>query len=131
MLEERFTEKAKENYYTRCDYNVVTEVPGDEEAMQQYANNKLGRLEDMEEDLGIDFKTFIKAMLNGIYIKVYDEILDFTNCVGWLWRFSREPGWEGVERPLEFHFDIVYRDVKSFYLKDYGKTWALTKEELE
>ena len=92
---------------------------------------KLGQVEDIEEELGIDIKIFIMALLNGIYVKVDGKIIDFTNSVGWLWKFDKNDSWYDEERPNEYYFAIIYRHVNEFYMKDYGKTWALTKEELE
>lgn len=54
----RFTQKAKENLYTAFDYEIVSEVPNDEEDMRQYAINKLGLLENIEEEYGIGLITF-------------------------------------------------------------------------
>lgn len=76
---------------------------------------KLGQLEDIEEELGIDlailFKAF-KALKNGFYDE-NEEYHHFSNLFI-----------DNIEI-----FDS-YEKV-SFNLKDYGKTWALTKEELE
>ena len=83
--------------------------------------NKLGQLEDIEEDLGIDLITLFKALKKGVWVReqntkekeiVYERIrlnfliktLDFI-----------EPRKEiGIGRNLF----------------DYGDSWALTKEEL-
>lgn len=80
-------------------------------------SDKLGQLEDIEEELEIDLVTLFKA-LKGIYIKpnniyVGSPYLCFA---------------ENENRELEFQFKIVDTWYK---VKDYGKTWALTKEELE
>lgn len=77
---------------------------------------KLGQLEDVEEELRIDLLTLFKA-LKGIYIKpnniyVGSPYLCFA---------------ENENRELEFQFKVVDTWYK---VKDYGKTWALTKEEL-
>lgn len=71
-----------------------------------YCIEKLGQLEDIEEELGIDLITLFRAFKNGIYYKGKD------------------------------HNTINFCKVKeSIYvkLKDYGKTWWLEKpkEELE
>lgn len=42
----RFTKKSEENNYTNNDYEIITEVPGDEEDMHQWATNTLGIIED-------------------------------------------------------------------------------------
>ena len=87
---------------------------------------KLGQAEVFEEELGFNLITFLKALSDGIYA-IYErtgKITAYTSacCV--------------------FDFDsrslIVIEDFdgdnwnveERYYLKDYGKTWALTKEEL-
>lgn len=78
--------------------------------------NKLGQLEDIEEELGIDLITLFKALKYGVFVVesnerfiVDDEIerLDVSNGV-----FTTHNEY------LELEF------------KDYGKTWALTTKEL-
>lgn len=89
------------------------------------ATNKLGKLEDIEEELGIDL---IKAVelckqVNSkkvVYIK--DE-----------WGFY--PIKTLDELDIELFSHRLYKNNRgmcvSLDLYDYGKTWALTKEELE
>lgn len=77
---------------------------------------KMYKIKDIEEELGIDLLTLFKA-LEGIYIKpnniyVGSPYLCFA---------------ENENRELEFQFKIVDTWYK---VKDYGKTWALTKEVL-
>ena len=74
--------------------------------------NKLCQLEDIEEELGIDFITLIKALREG-FVDGNGEYHHFSNLFI-----------DNIEI-----FDS-YEKV-SFYLNDYGKTWALTREELE
>ena len=90
------------------------------------AIDKLGQLEDIKEELGIDLVTLFKALKDGIWFK--DEDGDIVNeeityadkqCLTW------------VGYTLSA-FGTGYPDIKEhFYYKDYGKTWALTREELE
>ena len=92
---------------------------------------KLGELENIEEELGIDLVILFRALKNGIYGTMYGETVDKLisdiirikpqnfklclhigkPCLYYIW------GWPGP-------------DSTSYYFKDYGKTWALTKEEL-
>ena len=78
--------------------------------------NKLGQLEDIEEELGIDLITLFKAQTNGFYVKTVCGI--FPVLLG------------------EWRFNLVKKEVhrikfsSHYYFKDYGKTWALKKEEL-
>ena len=94
--------------------------------------NKLGQLEDIEEELGIDLITLFKALKDGFYytkphlisiskLKYKHEIYhtdteakELRKCnLGWCIGFINEKS-----------------KVELIPLKCYGKTWALTKEEL-
>lgn len=78
---------------------------------------KLAKLEDIEEELGIDLVTLFKALKNGIYIKELGNNYPY-------WSFElRNTNGIGIV--------IWWGYFSTLFLKDYGKTWALTKEELE
>lgn len=74
---------------------------------------KLGKLEDIEAELGIPLEVLFKALKDGVIIDdeeyqtflMYDEVTNSYcfKCGGW----------------------------GKYFLKDHGKTWALTREELE
>lgn len=83
--------------------------------------NKLHDLEDIEEEIGIDLITLFKAYTNGFYVKgeAEKQYIDFENCLN-ATAFKNKEMFYGHKR--------TYQYVKLF---DYGKTWALTKEELE
>lgn len=74
-------------------------------------------LEDIKEELGIDLVTLFKALTDGIcvieendkYI-VYDEIETLS---------------------IHDRFFTTYDEYRYIFFKDYGKTWALTVEELQ
>lgn len=87
--------------------------------------DKLGQLEDIEEELGIDLITLFKALKNGVcyftngtqLAKDYVWMVDNCIALGNRWKLS-------------YSFITAFeRQTLSF--KDYGKTWALTREELE
>lgn len=94
--------------------------------------SKLADLEDIEDELGIDLITLFKAIMNDglVYIKFDDNlskcfngnnifVIDIGICCKW--NFKCYPC-----------FTVPFGTFEvTFYLKDYGKTWALTKEELE
>lgn len=84
-------------------------------AIDGNAIDKLGELEDYEEKYGIDLVTLFKALKNGFETKQ-----------------ARYTGY-GFDIDLEHRCIHNKRilGVDIFYFKDYGKTWALTKEELE
>lgn len=74
------------------------------------------QVKDIEEELGIDLITLFKALKNGIWLKDKKDQYMSYHCL------------------LRDDFILVlYEDIykKEYLLKDYGKTWALTKEELE
>lgn len=81
--------------------------------------DKLGQLEDIEDELGIDLITLFKALKNGIYIKNQSQ----------------------TKHPLALLRTHYSNNTTRYYVFDngkeieiklnkYGKTWALTKEEL-
>ena len=90
--------------------------------------NKLGQLEDIEEELGIDLITLFKALKNGIWAKYKtqhnEEQVIYLGMIPV--RFRYYPTISLKNREFAFECDKQY-----WKLKDYGKTWALTKEELE
>ena len=76
---------------------------------------KLGHLEDIEEELGIPLEVLLKALKDGVWVKgdkwIYNyKVLDFG---------------------LSIQEWAIYNDDFFRSTKDYGKTWALTREELE
>lgn len=90
--------------------------------------SRLAELEDIEEELGIDLITLFRALKQGyIYEKLEDEItksdvdmLDFRE------------GIKGVCLDKSYEIDNYkqcYQTLK--YINGYGKSYALTREELE
>ena len=77
---------------------------------------KLGQLEDIEEELGIDLITLFKVLRNGVYYKYK---------YGYEYRISK---CRKCYLSNKMTLVVDYHTYK--YLNDYGKTWALTKEEL-
>ena len=92
--------------------------------------HKLGKLEDIEEELGIDLLTLFRALKNGIYLKFGSEK---NTGVGVYYEHRAilprhfDKDYKGYFIDLQLELSINF----NFYFKDYGKTWALTKEELE
>ena len=89
----------------------------------QMCVDKLGALEDIEEELGIDLITLFKALKNDFYFKYKDKIISSNDYLFQI-RANIRGNWI---------FDIISDNLSllSIKFKDYGKTWALTKEELE
>lgn len=89
--------------------------------------NKLGQLEDLEERLGTDLITLFKALNEGAWfnlkgikgIREKDQIMFIKMVsIGSLFQLC---GW--------YKYDNKDRQIICL-LEQYGKTWALTKEEL-
>ena len=97
---------------------------------------KLKSLEDIEEELEIDLITLFKALKDGFYIKYNDEIVhifpDKHITINFWYNTIN------VFIPPKFFIDckkgtnyLSETIDEEYWFKDYGKTWALTKEELE
>ena len=114
---ERLTERKIS--YPSCDKNGNLErVDYIEIKDKKLAEEKLCYLEDIEEELGIDLITLFKAQTQGFYI------INVSNKI------------EKV-RLSEWRFNLIKKEVhrvqwnNHLLFADYGKTWSLTKEELE
>jgi len=83
---------------------------------------KIEKIEDIEEELGIELLTLIKALTDCIAIKNEEGTIDVMwACPRFQISIDKSDSW------------ILYGPVeeqKYVSIKDYGKTWALTKEEL-
>ncbi len=107
---------------------------------------KLGKLEDIEEELGIPLEVLLKALKDGIWTKGgnYDPcFLDATPQ--FIKNLDLHIGYCGYSQYDSEEFDNYFgeNDALCIFtmdyeehnyvtrLKDYGVTWALTKEELE
>ena len=79
--------------------------------------DKLGQLEDIEDELDIDLITLFKALKDGIYTYLKNFK---TGSV------------ELYHAYIEIHSFQEFKVFDGCFMrfKDYGKTWALTKEEL-
>ena len=118
---ERLTQRIDYNY--EYEYGSIGIACDDEQYLGK-VYNKLGRLEDLEEELGIDLITLFKAINSKSIFTKYDG------------KISEHIEDNYNERDWYMQDEIVY-----FYwengshccleLSNYGKTWALTKEELE
>lgn len=91
------------------------------------ALQKLGRLEDIEDELGIGLDVFHKLMKmdycgdqNILYVKDGNKIVE----VGIL-------ELDYCKKKIFFYKDKNYNDDYVYGFRQYGETWALTKEELQ
>ena len=91
-------------------------------------------LEDIEDELGCSIETVHKALSDGIWVRCQvplyrDELVNVNHLVLFQGKFIEvHKSWFFHERVPENGDD---GDYYYFALSDYGKTWALTKEELE
>lgn len=84
---------------------------------------KLADLEDLEEELGIDFITLVKMLKDDVYINT-------GGVVGEIGNIYKEQI-RSIEHWPVWGFTVGDDDeMKVFHIfKDRGKTWALDKEE--
>ena len=97
----------------------VEDVIEDLEVLEEYRK--------IEEELGIDLITLfnIDKQLNTkkeIWFKIEDEI-DAS--------YRYDGDYYIIDLKHKAFVKMVCEPIDYFYFKDYGKTWALTKEELE
>lgn len=122
----RLTER--KTVYPRCDkQGNLTKVDCIEIKNKGLAEEKLCQLEDIEDELGIDLITFFKIFKEQeVYIKLNNgEIIEgFSPMI--------EEDLLGIYFTINGKHINSIADYDSYYvsLKDYRKTWALTKEEL-
>ena len=83
---------------------------------------KLKSLEDLEEEIGVDFITLIKMLKDDVYI-------NDGGIVNEIGRIYKEQV-KSIEHWPVWGFNAGDDEMKTFYaFKDRGKTWALDKEE--
>ena len=104
-------------------------------------------LKDIEEEIGIDIIILFKALKNGCWIRkgfygtcylegkaifIPSEYLHL-NLYDYYKEKKNEDSYEESESQQALClFDMYYEDVDNIArVRDYGKTWALTEEELE
>lgn len=127
----RLTEKIKRGYYHKIYASLLDSSICTREQMINDLNNiinKLGQLEDIEKELGIDLITLFKALKNGIYVN--DSV-----SISFYHAHELRLGYDthyGKGNELCILKDCNYAgNTKLVSLANEGKTWALTREELE
>lgn len=111
----RFTNKSSNGRYTHYEQKTNEDY--------DYLVEKLGKLEDIEEELGIDLYTLFKVR------QIY-----------WRIRYMDTNEYSEVKKSDRIYLDLQNRDLKVYEeyddfgfdldLKDYGKTWSLDKSDL-
>lgn len=126
----RLTRKKENGFY---ELKKGQEIYGQENGIRLV--QIVGKYEDKEEELGIDFATLINALKNGIWVKDLKNNVYKVNC-----HLCRVETGGGVDCSLGLAFQqngnykwryLVLDTRRDNDIKDYGKTWALTKEELK
>lgn len=133
-----FPQCDKQGNLTKVDYIEIKD--------KKLAEQKLCQLEDIEEELGIDLITLFKALKNGIWskggyygsccIKNEPHFIKPENIrLGKTWydEVENEDDYKYLidENNQLCLFEMEYEDEQYVVrAKDYGRTWALTKEEL-
>lgn len=108
----------------------------------QLGINKLGQLEDIEEELGIDLITLFKVLSKGsVYInrafcpedETYLEVKGYKRIT-----LHKVPNEEDINDFIKGNWVLDFSAIYGDYIvelvvnvKDYGRTWALTREEFE
>ena len=105
--------KYEPNYESMFPYKLKDE----ELSTELDSIHKLGQLEDIEEELGIDLITLFKALKDGIYINEDGSV--YKDCIKSIEDWS--DGWGFISN--DDYIEVLF--------KDYGISWALTEEELE
>lgn len=104
-------------------------VPCDDLDYLKLVYNKLGQLEDIEEKIGIDLITLLKAqMQDTIYYKGYQFDYKIQECT------VIYCNWIYIKGKLVYM--LLLNNMRwgcgiQVYASDYGKTWALTKEDFK
>ena len=118
MKNNRLTCKKDDVYYP----NDESWVSSDDGSNACRLLQVIGRYEEIEEQIGIDLIILFNALVNGFYIK-------YKKLDGYSYGFVR-----GGDQYL--HLNVIDESIElaatkdKYYFKDYGKKWALTKEEL-
>lgn len=94
-------------------------------AIDGEAIEKLGQLEDLEEEFGLDFITLFKALKYGVYY--YTSQNQLTHDYVWLYDNYVSAS---VRDKLSYSLLTCFqKQILSF--EDYGKTWSIYMEVLE
>lgn len=115
-----FELKNRHTVKTKCVcFSTVISGLKQEEKYVVYEDNyyRLQEYISLEKELGVDLETFLKALNNGFY-RYRPTARNNVIC------FIAKPRVNMKQKCF------TYGSYGKSYFKDYGKTWALTKEEL-
>ena len=100
---------------TKADFKIIT---------QEEANEKLHKILNIEEEIGIDLTVVFSALKNGVWY--FDEQGQLLHDYVWLVNNYVDAG---VPDKLSFSFK-TFSSGKILLFAGYGKEWALTEERL-
>lgn len=100
---------------TKADFKIIT---------QEEANEKLHKILNIEEEIGIDLTVVFSALKNGVWY--FDEQGQLLH--DYVWLVNNYVG-TGVPDKLSFSFK-TFLGGKILLFAGYGKEWALTEERL-
>ena len=129
----RFTKKSnsilKEIEYQLIDEKENLSANEGIKKIQVLGTNKLGKLEDIEEELGIDLITLFKALKDGINV-CYEDIGRYKFRNNLRLEYHKTLGWGLVYiYGCSCRDDMPMKLDKEFYeLKGYQKTWFLKED---
>lgn len=103
----RLTKKIEEGFYHTSHYLINFHD----------VTYKLGKLEDLEEELGVELTTLFKALRDGVFIN--DDGVIYKDYI------------KSIEHWPDCWGFITNDEEIEIFFEDYGVTWALTSEELE
>ena len=116
------SKEALERICKICDHDCCPYIHYDKSRCSFYGVIKqdidqLEKLEDIEEELGIDLITLFKALRDGVFINEDSSV--YKDCIKSIEHWS--DGWGFISN--EDYIEVLF--------KDYGSTWSLTKEVLK
>ena len=100
---------------TKADFKIIT---------QEEANEKLHKILNIEEEIGLDLTIIFSALKNGVWY--FDEQGQLLH--DYVWLVNNYVG-TGVPDKLSFSFK-TFLSGKILLFAGYGKEWALTEERL-
>lgn len=90
---------------------------------------KVNAIEEIQEELGIPLEVLFKALKDGAYMKMNNKLWQCKNLDFYYSICDKEYRLEAYSIINIEKFETTYET--SINIKDYGKTWSLTREELE
>ena len=111
-------------YLPNIDSMIPYRLKDEELSTKLDSIHKLGQLEDIEEEIGIDLTVLFSALKNGIWY--FDEQGQLIHDYVWLVNNYIATG---VPDKLSFSFK-TFNSGQILLFAGYGKEWALTEERL-